>query len=205
MVLVTCVIKCVSKPTKGIVWAMKVPPDANIFCSYRENKNTNQIFALFLYFGFCTASFFIPDSVGFGESLCFAYTYAMVQVLEVALFRGSRTFAIVGVLFASVLPTLQILQGLQNSYSTAADNVYGELYMAKEIMLYIIHGKYQPDKTIADKCRRDSIVSYLVFTWVLFDLVFWFSNTDAVYKTVLEKSMYIARFSPVFGLAIVNL
>ena len=184
---------------------MKLPPDANIFCSYSENRNTNQIFALFLYFGFCTASFFIPDSVGFGESLCFAYTYAMVQVLEVALFKGSRTFAIIGVLFASVMPTLQILQGLQNSYSVAADNVYGELYMGKEILLYVMQTKHQIDKRSTDKCRRDSIVSFLVFTWVLFDLIFWFSDTVSAYKTVLEKCMYIARFSPVFWLTIVNL
>ena len=128
MVLVTCVIKCVLKPTKGITRSMKLPSDANISCSYSETRNTNQIFALFLYFGFCTASFFIPDSVGFGESLCFAYTYAMVQVLEVALFKGSRTFAIVCAFFASVMPTLQILQGLQNSYSVAADSLWGVVY-----------------------------------------------------------------------------
>jgi hypothetical protein len=184
---------------------MKLPSDANISCSYSETRNTNQIFALFLYFGFCTASFFIPDSVGFGESLCFAYTYAMVQVLEVSLFKGSLVFVSVCAFFASVMPTLQILQGLQNSYSVAVDNVYGELYMGKEIMLYVMHTKYHVNKPNTDRCRRDSIVSFLLFMWVIFDLLFWFSDTVAAYKTVFEKSMYIARFSPVFGLAMINL
>ena len=184
MDLVTCVIKCVSKQIKGIAWVMNLPPGANIFCSYDENRNTNQIFALFLYFGFCTASFFIPDSVGFGESLCFAYTYAMVQVLEVALFKGSRTFAIVCAFFASVMPTLQILQGLQNSYSVAADNVYGELYMGKEILLYAMQTKYQIDKRSTDKGRMDSIFSFLIFMWVLFDIFLIFGHSCRIQDSV---------------------
>ena len=75
---------------KIITWEMSCLPEVNTFHSHSEDSNTNQIFALFLYLGFCAASFFVPDSVGFGESLCMAYAYAMVQVLEVALFKGSR-------------------------------------------------------------------------------------------------------------------
>ena len=77
--------------------------------------------------------------------------------------------------------------------------------MGKEILLYVMQTKYQIDKRSTDKCRRDSIVSFLVFMWVLFDLIFWFSDTVSAYKTVFEKCMYIARFSPVFWLTIVNL
>jgi hypothetical protein len=173
--------------------------------SYDGNNDNMQKFAFFLYGGFCIASFFIPDSVGFGESLSFAYTYAMVQVLEVGLFTGSTHFVVIGIVFASVLPTLQILQGLQNSYTVNIDNIYGELYMAKEIILYSIKRNSYTHRSNLEKSTKDSIASWLVCVWAILDLVFWFTDTNAAYKTMIQKSMYIARFSPVFGLAILNI
>ena len=71
-------------------------------------------------------------------------------------------------------------------------------------MLHVIQTKYQFDRKSTDNCRKDSLVSSLTFTWVLLDLVFWFSDTNYAYKTVFEKIMYIARFSPVFCMAIVS-
>jgi hypothetical protein len=163
-----------------------------------------KIFALFLYLGFCIASFFIPDSVGFGESLCFSYTYAMVQVLEVALFTGRAPFVVVGVVFACVLPTMQILQGLQNSYTIAVDNIYGELYMGKEIILYMLQRNRHSNRANFNRQRQDSIITFFVCIWVIMDLVFWVSDNNAAYKTFFQKSMYIGRFSPVYWMAIIN-
>ena len=63
---------------------------------YTSNFSNMKLFVFFLYIGFCIASFVIPDSVAFGESLCFAFSYAMVQVLEVALFTSNAKFLVIG-------------------------------------------------------------------------------------------------------------
>jgi hypothetical protein len=170
---------------------------------YTSNFSNMKLFVFFLYIGFCIASFAIPDSVAFGESLCFAYSYAMVQVLEVALFTGNAKFLVIGIVFASVLPTLQILQGLQNSYTTLIDNIYAELYMSKEIILYMLQRNRHSNGAI-DRQGHDSIVTLFVYIWILMDLIFWTLETNAAYKTFLQKSIYIARFSPVYWMAVIN-
>ena len=76
--------------------------------------------------------------------------------------------------------------------------------MAKEIILYCIKRKTYTHRSNLEQSTKDSIASWLVCVWAILDLVFWFTDTNAAYKTMIQKSMYIARFSPVYWMAIIN-
>jgi len=147
----------------------------------------------------------IPDSVLFGESLCFAYTYAMVQVLGVALFTGDRYGLVVGAIFACILPTAQILQGLQNTHTAWIENIYRELYMGRELLFYLRMRNIQIKKFGVDRQGQDILVSLFVFTWLMFDMLFWFIEPNRLYKTTPEKMLFIVYLSPPFWMALINM
>jgi hypothetical protein len=170
-----------------------------------DRQNDLRIFAVCLYIGFCVSAFLIPDSVMFGESLCFAYTYAMVQVLGVALFTGGRYGVVCGAIFACVLPTAQILQALQNTYTAEIDNIYGELYMGKEILFYLNLRRSYVKKNGIDRHHADIMVSVCVFIWLLMHLMFWFIEPNRLYKTAQDKIFCIISLSPSFWMALINM
>jgi len=169
-----------------------------------SRQNDLKYFGVFLYIGFCASAFMIPDSVLFGESLCFAYTYAMVQVLGVARFTGGRYWFIVAVTFATIVPTLQILRGVQNLLTVAADNVCRQLYMGRELLFYL--RERNPPKTICvEKLHRDIYVSLFVFIWLLIDTLFRVFEPNALYKTTPEKMLSILHLSPPFWMALLSM
>jgi hypothetical protein len=164
-----------------------------------------QILVFILFLSFCVASFIIPHSVMFGESLCFAYTYAMVQIIEVAMFEGNFIGTCILLVFALILPLSQILKGIQNQYMMEIDNIYGELYMGKEILLYWYVTSTSRRRIHFDKRSRDNMVSSIICTWILLEIVFSCQGISTSYKTIGEKFLYIARFAPAFSMVVVNM
>jgi hypothetical protein len=141
----------------------------------------------------------------FGESLCFAYTYAMVQMIEVALFRGKYIGTCILIIFAFILPTLQILKAIQNKYTIEMDHLYGELYMGKEIVLYLSTRVKSNRRIHSNRLFHDNVVSVIICVWVVLEIVFSFKDINTSYRTVSDKLLYIARFAPIFLMVVVNI
>ena len=164
-----------------------------------------QLFGFALYLVFCWACFRIPDSVMYGEPLCFAYIYLMIQMVQVALCKeiSPHLIALLAI-FAFVAPTSQILQGLENSYSAHADEIYTQVCMAKELIFYIAL-RHKRKKLKLDICTRDNAVCVLTGVWILMDMTFFLHDFNTSYKTMRSKLCYIVRFTPTLLIAIMNM
>ena len=139
-----------------------------------------------------------------GEPLCFAYIYAMIQTLQVALCKASSFWVAVLTIFAFAIPTAQILKGLENSYSAQIDNVFTEIYMAKELTMYMA-SRHKQKKIKLELSTRDNVASLLVVMWVALDVVFSVYDFNSSYKTTTSKLLYVARFTPTLILALMNM
>jgi hypothetical protein len=164
-----------------------------------------QLFCSALYAMFCWACFRIPDSVMYGEPLCFAYIYLMMQMIQLAMCKDvSPLGVIILATFACVAPTSQILQGLENSYSANADEIYTQICMAKELIFYMSI-RHRRTNMKLDSNTRDNLVSALTVAWIAMDVVFFVHDFNSSYKTTRSKLCYIARFTPALSMAIVNM
>jgi hypothetical protein len=154
-----------------------------------------------VYIGFIVTVFVIPDHIAFGESLCFAYTYNMMQVMQLRHFKHNKYALITGVVFAFAAPTTQIFLVMVGGYNASLDKVFGELYMCKEIILYMFMRVYCcgcSDELVRRTGKVDTLVCALVGTWVLFDSNFW------IHEEMDLKLMRIIHFTPVFFMALLG-
>ena len=170
-----------------------------------QKQTEMQALTFSLFIAFCVSAFIIPDSVMFGESLCFVYTYAMLQMLQVALFTGNSCGTLILAIFATVLPILQLLKAIQNNYTIGDDNLYGELYMGKEILLYMITKNTDTKRVYTRRHVQDRLVVAVVTLWVVMDIVFFLKDINMSYRTTTDKCLYIIRFTPVFLMSVVNM
>jgi hypothetical protein len=161
---------------------------------------------LFLYGCFFVSVFVIPDSISSGESLSFAFTFSMMQMVEVALFMRFESlynflFLVLSLSTACVLPTLQIFLVMQGEYSVDIQNICGYIYMFKELMLFFM-SKGNLDKR--PNLHRAHIL--VLSVWGVFEAVFIFIESDFENeKNSMEKLMKISRLTPLFCMAFFTL
>ena len=163
-----------------------------------------QLFGLALYIVFCWACFRIPDSVMYGEPLCFAYVYLMIQMMQVAMCHEASRVIVFLAAYAVVAPTSQILQGLENSYSREMDDIYTQFYMVKELVFYMAL-RHKRKKLKLDLASRDFVVCTLTVMFIVMDLIFFTYDFNTTYKTTGSKICFISRFTPTLVIGIMNM
>jgi hypothetical protein len=164
-----------------------------------------QLFGFALYVMLCWSCFRIPDSVMYGEALCFAYIYLMMQTLQVAMCKDMSPPLVFSLaVFAFAIPTSQILQGLEHSYSAHSDEIYTQVCMAKELIFYM-YLRHKRKNLKLDLGTRDTLVSVLTGVGIVVDMIFFLTDFNTSYKTTRTKLCYITRFTPTLLVAILNL
>jgi hypothetical protein len=162
----------------------------------------------FLYIAFCVSCVIIPDSIHFGESLCFAYIFSMMQMIEVAFFiRGDNLLSLVlmcvTLFTASVMPTTQIFLVMEGGYSKETRDMYSYVYMLKEVVLHIVM-RYNAVKA---PCISRATYAFIVCIWAITETVFYFSVGDNEYESdrgAFNKAVIAARLAPQFFMAFIT-
>lgn len=161
---------------------------------------------LFLYICFCVSCSMIPDSVLFGESLCFAYIFSMMQMIEVAFFiRGENLHSLllmcVTLFTASVMPTIQMYQVMTGGYSREIGDMCSYIYMLKEVGMYLA----MRDSTVRGQSITQISYTLIVLIWVIIETVFFFSIGDSLdYEGAIKKAVSVARLAPQFFMALIT-
>jgi hypothetical protein len=175
-------------------------------CSSLLYSRRNPVFlSVFLYGCFCMSSAIIPESINYGPSLCFAYVFSMIQMLEVSTFMQSESVLGFGLMCmtlfsASVIPTMQIYQVMTGDYSKELGEVYSYIYMGKEIILHVAM-KYRGVKSVSFSVAHSFLV---LFVWGLTEFLFFILISDELISGY-ENIVCIARLTPQFYLAALTL
>ena len=164
--------------------------------------------SLFLYVTFCVSCAIIPDSIPFGQSLCFAYIFSMVQMIEVSFFiRGENVRSLmlmcVTLFTASVMPTTQIYLVMTGECSRAAMDMYSYVYMLKEVVLHMV----MRDNAVKAPCISRATFASIICIWVITETVFFFTGDKYAYleeKGPLDKAIITARLTPQFFITFIN-
>ena len=158
--------------------------------------------SFFLYACFSVSVFVIPDSIASGESLSFAFTFSMMQMVEVALFLRFENWShflllCLSLSTASVLPSLQIFLVMQGQYSMQIQNICGYVYMLKELVLFSMSRGNLINIPYLQRAH------YIVLTvWVLVETSFLFLTSEfESEKNVSLKMLYLLRLTPLFCMA----
>lgn len=156
----------------------------------------------FLYACFAASVFIIPDSISSGESLSFAFTFSMIQMVEVSLFMRFESWLnffllCLSLVTASVLPTMQIFLVMQGEYSQLIQNICGYVYMSKELVLvFTSRSIFMKSHNL----RRAHIV--VLSVWVIFEILFLVLIGELEYeKNTWQKLLCLARLTPFFCMA----
>lgn len=171
--------------------------DSEVFRGSEMHTVMASIFVFFM-----VTVFLIPDSIPFAESLCFAYTFGIIQAMEVVLMKGNTLCVTIGFVFACILPATQFLLVMGGVYSESTDHSYVEVYMLKELFMYLFHRFHR--KSISHRVVMDTTVCVLMGMWVLIDVLIWMNYLQMVETATIMKLANIVRFSPVFLMALVN-
>jgi len=161
----------------------------------------------FMYVCFCYSCFMIPESIHLGDSLCFAYIFSMLQLIEVAgLMRGesirSAVLMCVTLLTGTVFPTVQILLVMNGTGERGIADVFSYVCILKEVGMQL---------TMKDNTTRVQGISLVhsmlaVFCWVVSETVFRIVGEGVVFDTrAVENVVYIARMSPHLYMTLITL
>jgi hypothetical protein len=161
--------------------------------------------SIFLYSFFIVSALVIPESVSFGPSLCFAYVFSMIQMLEVAVFMQSENILSSVLMFitlftATIMPTMQMYQVMTGYYSKELGEQYGYLYMTKEIVLHAA-AVFTSAKVVSISKIHSIIV---VLIWICSETLFFILTTDELIYGY-ENLVCIARLTPQFYMATLTL
>jgi hypothetical protein len=178
-----------SKTYQGLVWRKKKP----IFVS------------AFLYGCFCVSCMIIPDTVN--VSYCFAYFFALFQMIEVASFMDgvsviSCCLLCTTLFTASIMPTMQMYQIIVGFYSKELDTIYKGVYMLKEIGLHTAR-IYTGGNKVSPSVIHLTLV---VCTWISLETVSYImiiKIEEDFYEYV--NLVYIVRLTPLFYMACLTL
>lgn len=161
----------------------------------------------FMYVCFCYSCFMIPESIPLGDSLCFAYIFSMIQLIEVAgLMRGesirSAVLMCVTLLTGTVLPTVQILLVMEGMGERGTADIFGYVFILKEVGMHL---------TMKDNTTRVEGISLVhsvvaVLCWVVSEIAFRIVGGSVVFDTrAVGDAVYIARMSPHLYMALITL
>jgi hypothetical protein len=157
---------------------------------------------LFLYAAFVVSVFVIPDNIFSGESLSFAFTFSMMQMVEVAVFMRltnvkNLLLLLLSLLTASVLPIVQIYLVMNGEYSMHTQNVCGYIYMFKELVLFYV------SRGNLNKTSYLYRAHFVVLTvWGVLEGVFYFIRADFEYELSTPQKLFsVARLTSFFCLA----
>lgn len=162
---------------------------------------------MFLYICFCVSCFVIPDSISLGMQLCFAYTFSMIQLIEVTgLMRGesqrSALLMCVTLVTGTVMPTMQILSVMEGWQSVTMADIFGYVYMIKEVVVQVV---------IKDNTSRVPGITrvhamLVVGLWVFSETVFRiFGGSIVSDEGPIDKIVYIVRMSPHFYMTFISI
>lgn len=169
------------------------------------NHKKTVFVSLFLYGCFGVSALIIPQSVSFGPSLCFAYVFSMIQMIEVAVFMQreslvSSVLMCMTLFTACVLPTMQIYQVMTGEYSTELGDIYSYIYMGKEVILHVTI-RYTGFKTVYMSATH-SVGIFLL--WLCIETLFFVLTVDEIISGY-ENVVCIARLTPQFYMAALTL
>ena len=153
---------------------------------------------LFLYLSFVCIAYSMPSYVPYGESLAFSYTFSLTQIMTLQLFHMHKLFLWITVIFATLIPSMQISMAVDNSYSLSTMVWFGCAYMTKEVVFYI----HLPRKR--DTLNDGIVVLGSVATWLLSGLAIYFVIDLSRNEEPVEKVLYIVNLSTLFVLSRVN-
>lgn len=153
---------------------------------------------LFLYLSFVCIAYSMPSYVPYGESLAFAYVFSLTQIMTLQLFHMHKLFLWITVIFATLIPSMQISMAVDNSYSLSTMVWFGGAYMTKEVVFYI----HIPRKR--DTWNDGIVVLGSVATWLLSGLAIYFVIDLSRNEEPVEKVLYIVNLSTFFVLSRIN-
>ena len=155
-----------------------------------------------IYVCFVVCCFAIPGSIRFGCSLAFAYTFSMLQMVEVTTFMRiqslqSTAFACISLLTACVIPSIQILMVMYpDGYTRHTDDTYGYIYGVKELVVYVLIRRRT--KTRLFQKTHVTAVCVWIFILIFYHLCFVRVVEDMAYTIPLDQIGCLIKFSPVF-------
>ena len=161
-----------------------------------------------LYVCFCVSCGVIPDSVEFGHSLCFAYTFALTQMLQVAILMRTESinsFCLLSITLVTgcVFPTMQMYNVMQYTYSAMQNDAFAWLYMFKEVSVCLITAPKLSGSNVPYVSRAFMMIC---FSWVLIEfMIHLFVDQDMASNSVIGVLSDLLRFSPQFCIAILTL
>ena len=172
------------------------------------NQNAKLAFVnLFFYACFCVSCVLIPDSILMGHSLCFAYTFGMVQMVEVAMFLHDDNFystisMVIALLCGSVLPTFQMYMVMMGfGLQPDTDSVFEYVYTCKTIFVYVsTRVRYTTTPFSVSSTDRVNITILALCVCIKYI----FSLRDAWFDYVLVVET-VLRFSPIFFISFLSL
>ena len=174
--------------------SMHITTEERIQSKYMDLKFVE----LFLYLSFVCIAYSMPSYVPYGESLAFAYVFSLTQIMTLQLFHMHKLFLWITVIFATLIPSMQISMAVDNSYSLSTMVWFGGAYMTKEVVFYI----HIPRKR--DTWNDGIVVLGSVATWLLSGLAIYFVIDLSRNEEPVEKVLYIVNLSTLFVLSRVN-
>jgi len=162
-----------------------------------------------IYVCFVVSCFAVPESIPCGPSLAFAYTFTMLQMVEVAIFLRvdsiqNTLFAAISLLVGCVVPTVHILTAMEHGiHGQYVDNVCGHIYFLKELVVYVIIRRRSRMPLI----RRTHVTTMLL--WVVVEILFHVFIVriaeDFHYEIPIRSLASLIRSTPVFILSFVTI
>ena len=174
--------------------SMHITTEERIQSKYMDLKFVE----LFLYLSFVCIAYSMPSYVPYGESLAFAYVFSLTQIMTLQLFHMHKLFLWITVIFATLIPSMQISMAVDNSYSLSTMVWFGGAYMTKEVVFYI----HIPRKR--DTWNDGIVVLGSVATWLLSGLAIYFVIDLSRNEEPVEKVLYIVNLSTFFVLSRIN-
>jgi len=178
-------------------------------CSTEDNTHYNlshtKYVTAYLYAGFIAVVFALPGQVQYGESLCFAYIYSLLQMTTLPLFKGNRIYLAVATLAATVLPSVQIVLAIDSNNDLNGVIAFSVAYILVQVGLYILlrSSLILRPRAIKKWDERVALASMLI--WLVTGLVLVFAVIDeSEAQTPLEKYVFIAHYTTMFVLTTVN-
>jgi hypothetical protein len=177
-------------------------------CSVEVNTNYNVTYtkyvAAYLYAVFIAVVFALPVQVQFGESVCFAYTFSLLQMTTLPLFQGNRIYLVVATLSATVLPSLQMVLAIDFGYDINGMIAFSTAYMVVQVSLYLLLRFSLIFRPRSIKKSEEWITIASVLLWLVTGLVLVFALIDpSESPATIDKYVYMVHYTPIFVVSVI--
>jgi hypothetical protein len=159
----------------------------------------------YLYAVFIAVVFALPAQVQFGESLCFAYIFSLLQMTTLPLFHGNFIYLAVATLSATVLPSLQIVLAIDYGYDLYGMAAFSTAYMIVQVSLYLLLRFSIIFRPRSIKQSEEGIAIASVLLWLVTGLLLVFALIDPSESSeTIDKYVYMVHYTTIFVLSVVN-